>query len=629
MLLKNIVKIFLKDEVGLAFTTVLIITTLVGTGIGLYTMGKMAEPHTYTNRDEEIVAYSGEEFLEIAVPIVKEGVKIVADLPPGVDQIIDFEGTSSNDQSNEIQVTNPDVPGSGQVIKIRETNKETGKVEEVTVFSPDSTILKVAQESTLRRITESDSQQTGLWSDMIKAVAGTYDNWSQDLSKTSNDYWNEAQKILESIKTAADLEAAIKEDLKKQQQLASDELMEIRKRINLARRNVESYQNEINALEDLKKSGYILGVTARRDLENRQRWVADLQGLVTSLEVKEKELTTQVAASTSVTIEGNREIFIDLTGDTNELTHLFIASAKPDDAYRFEWQFGDGNTASANLKPGEKSSESHTYTGLIAGGTLKPVVNLYDDAGNLLGSDTITINIRGAEFALQIRAPQVIIDGGGVIDTNYTFEAVGTGGIPDTATFKWKIDGGETGSYDSTLTTSFNSVGDYTFECSASWSQRAADGSSYEERVAAEPIVVSINEALEDVEERHDEINICGEWKASRSGGAGTTITNVDISQLPVGASFDLRFNAMSIPDKFIVEYEGAVVFDSGWRGDQSYVESNPDKYPGGLSGSGAGTQTAMFEKNSDNIFKVTVEGPLPNTAWDFALMANCPPAGE
>ncbi len=628
----NKIKKFLKDETGLALTTILIITTLVGTGVGLYKMGKMAEPHTYTNRDKEIVAVSAEEFLKIAVPIVKEGVKIVADLPPGADILIDFETTTltNDDHTKEIEITNPDVPGSGPVVKIKDTNKDTGKVEEITVFSPDSAILKVAQESALTSSTAGDSQQPDLRSDMINAVANTYNNWSDDPGKATSDYWAEAQKILENIRinTAAEIEALVKEELKKQQQLASDELMEIRKRISMARRDIDSYQNEINALKDLESKGYILGVNARRDLENRQSWVANLQSLVASLEEKEKDLSAHVATFAAVTIEGNREIFIDLADDTNELTHLFTASASPNGEYRFEWQFGDGTSASANLKPGEKSSESHRYTGLIAGDTIKPVVNIYDSDGKLLASDTITINIRGDGFALRIRAPQVIIDGDGVIDTNYLFEAIGNG-IPDAATFIWEIDGAEAGTYGNMLNSSFNSVGDYTIECSASWMQQAADGSSYEERIAAEQIVVNIKEALEDIDIRYDEIDICGQWKASKSGGAGTTVTHVDISKLPVGASFDMKFDAFSVPDKFIVEYEGAVIFDSGWRGDQSYVETNPGLYPGGLSGSGAGTQAAMFNKNREDVFVVTVIGPESGTAWDYSIMASCPPAGE
>ncbi len=90
-----------------------------------------------------------------------------------------------------------------------------------------------------------------------------------------------------------------------------------------------------------------------------------------------------------------------------------------------------------------------------------------------------------------------------------------------------------------------------------------------------------------------------------------------------------MEFDAKYEPDKFIVEYEGTVIFDSGWRGAQSSYEKNPGLYPGGLSGPGKGTQANMFAKNRDDAFVVTVIGPASSTLWDFKLRANCPPAGE
>lgn len=521
MLLINKVNSFFKDETGEMITTTVITVALVG--ISLYYIGTLLAPSLYTERvkhgddrliQPELIARDPKELVKEVVETGKTAVDIIVPNVPGTSQY--FEGTSQEVKftdskgTTEVSATKSIVPGSGTPITILkkpqvfQDNQVNTKTEHLVILmlTPSSTILKVAQESPLRRITDSEVKKPDLRSDMINAVANTHKNWSSDSGKTVSDYWADSQKIIDNrnIKSAAAIETEVKRGLDKQKQLASDELMETRRMLNVMRRDIVEWQNEINAFKELEEKGYILGTEARRDLENRQRWVADVQGLVAKLEVKEKDLATQVAASTSVTIEGNREIFIDLTGDTQEFTHLFTASAKPDGAYRFEWQFGDGHTASDNLKPGEKSSEIHTYTGLIAGGTLKPVVNLYDDAGNLLGSDTITINIRGAEFALRINAPQVLIDGGGVIETNYTFEAVGT--IPDMAAYKWRINGLDVGDFDRTLTSSFNSVGDYTFECSASWNQKAADGSSYEERVAAEPIVVSIKEAREDVDIR-------------------------------------------------------------------------------------------------------------------------------
>ncbi len=86
-----------------------------------------------------------------------------------------------------------------------------------------------------------------------------------------------------------------------------------------------------------------------------------------------------------------------------------------------------------------------------------------------------------------------------------------------------------------------------------------------------------------------------------------------------------MRFNAYSIPDRFIVEYEGVEVYDSNWRDSQSRADQNPGLYPGGLSGSGAGSISEMFKKNNQDSFTVIVEGPESGTAWDYEIKANCP----
>ena len=62
-----------------------------------------------------------------------------------------------------------------------------------------------------------------------------------------------------------------------------------------------------------------------------------------------------------------------------------------------------------------------------------------------------------------------------------------------------------------------------------------------------------------------------------------------DVSQVPEGSVFDISFNAYSIPDKYVVEYEGSTVLDTGWRGSSSDYQRNPNLYPGGFPGRVAG----------------------------------------
>jgi hypothetical protein len=78
------------------------------------------------------------------------------------------------------------------------------------------------------------------------------------------------------------------------------------------------------------------------------------------------------------------------------------------------------------------------------------------------------------------------------------------------------------------------------------------------------------------------------------------------------------------MPDRFVVQYKGVTVFDSGWRGDGSYAQSKPSLYPGGISGPGKGTADNMFSKAGDNTIRVIVYGPEGGTAWNYKIRARC-----
>ena len=111
-------------------------------------------------------------------------------------------------------------------------------------------------------------------------------------------------------------------------------------------------------------------------------------------------------------------------------------------------------------------------------------------------------------------------------------------------------------------------------------------------------------------------LSACGIWQVATSGGVGATVINWDISTIPIGAKFDIKYNTFSIPDKIVVAYQGVNVWDSGWRGDPAY-EGMP-LYPGGIAGTGAGEKDNLFAKVSTNAFKVTVYGADPNTGWEY-----------
>lgn len=124
-------------------------------------------------------------------------------------------------------------------------------------------------------------------------------------------------------------------------------------------------------------------------------------------------------------------------------------------------------------------------------------------------------------------------------------------------------------------------------------------------------------------QERNVVLDICDVWKAAAAGGYGATVDNWDISAIPRGATFDIRFDAYDIPDKFIVEYPaGFIELDTGWRGDSTYADP---LYPGGIAGPGQGQVDDIFTKAAIDSFKVTVIGPDRGTWWDYSIRCRIP----
>jgi hypothetical protein len=115
-----------------------------------------------------------------------------------------------------------------------------------------------------------------------------------------------------------------------------------------------------------------------------------------------------------------------------------------------------------------------------------------------------------------------------------------------------------------------------------------------------------------------------GTWRAANSGGYGVTNDTWDISMLPDGVTFDIRFDAQTVPDKFLIEYVSQTYLDTGWRGASSY-QGKPS-YPGGIKGPGRGQVDNIFLKTpGNNTFQATVIGGEPGTAWGYDIRARIP----
>ncbi|MDF1524261.1 MAG: hypothetical protein P1P87_15775, partial [Trueperaceae bacterium] len=126
-----------------------------------------------------------------------------------------------------------------------------------------------------------------------------------------------------------------------------------------------------------------------------------------------------------------------------------------------------------------------------------------------------------------------------------------------------------------------------------------------------------------DVERRDQALDRCEVWSASNSGGVEGTVDVWDVAAIPFGATFDLRFDAHSVPDRFRVVHEGAIVYESGWRGDASYADEA--SYPGGIAGPGVGDALGLFERTGTASFTVIVIGVDPDTEWAYSVRCRMP----
>ncbi len=212
----------------------------------------------------------------------------------------------------------------------------------------------------------------------------------------------------------------------------------------------------------------------------------------------------------------------------------------------------------------------------------------------------------------------------GEVDTAYdfTFTAVSIPKSVSTVTFEWILgDGKTTGNRQVQVVNGSASVTvTHTYTAKNVYGLAALVKQSGGSVLAAKAIAVAIGANPE----REMELASCDGWRASKEGGYGVAIDNWDISAVPVGAVFDLRFDTIKIPDKIVVDYpDGVEVFDSGWRGAPAYDDS--PLYPGGLDGGGKGGDEGIFSKTDADTFKVTVFGPDPATKWSYEVRCSIP----
>ncbi len=281
---------------------------------------------------------------------------------------------------------------------------------------------------------------------------------------------------------------------------------------------------------------------------------------------------------------------------------------------RFEWDFGDGTTdAAVETVSGGRSQTviRHEYT--LPGTYILTAVLVRTDTGEQIADARAQVSV-GTRLTI---VPSFLA---GDMENEYPFtmEATGLPSGVGQVTFQWNFGDGSPEALGQQVATVQGGRAGFTvfhrFVREGSFGVYAVVQAGGDNLASGTAMVV-----IGEVPEREYDLTICNSWKAAGSGGSSGTIDTWDISDIPKGAVFDLRFDAYSIPDMFLADYpDGMQVVNTGWRGESSY-EGNP-RYPGGIAGPGSGSVNGLFTKGKNDTFTVRVIGGEPGTAWDYQV---------
>ena len=122
------------------------------------------------------------------------------------------------------------------------------------------------------------------------------------------------------------------------------------------------------------------------------------------------------------------------------------------------------------------------------------------------------------------------------------------------------------------------------------------------------------------------EQGVCGTQYTYSGGADFPTLLNINLGAGT--GTVTLNYNALNIPDKFEVWFDGVKVIDTGYRGLTFYQQSlNNALTDRGLPIEpivGIGSGSANFSKTTNTeVALVKVYAPLEDTSWDIRL--GCP----
>ncbi len=326
-----------------------------------------------------------------------------------------------------------------------------------------------------------------------------------------------------------------------------------------------------------------------------------------------------------------------------DLTFDFAATGIPAglSTVNFTWGIAgtDGGTANVTVADGEANHSAvltfdragsytlNAFVAEVAGDVLAvgtaSIVIVADDTGTDPDPDPGTDPEPGYNVSLTID-PSAINDG--VVREEYSFTMEATG-IPAEMTeviFAWYFKGQvrqyqrvtvADGAASHTVRRTFDAVDTYYLDVEVGRPLGGRDN-DYE---LLDTAFASIGIGV-DVPENEVELGSCEGWVGSQSGGHGVTVDRWDLTNVPVGASINFRYDTYTIPDNFVIEYDDEE-FRTGWVGDFWHAWFNPGLYPGGVVSGPEGERAGVFTKvEGQNELVVTVFGPDRNTAWNYSL---------
>jgi hypothetical protein len=284
---------------------------------------------------------------------------------------------------------------------------------------------------------------------------------------------------------------------------------------------------------------------------------------------------------------------------------------------RFEWGPGLGYTVSKSKRVRNGEASIIVQVSYNKPGAYFLSAKVYH-GDTLLALTTQKIQIIGTVLSI---TPSTIDNAVVNIPYSFTFKAEGIPSTVKNVFFTWSFGDGSLGTGMSTYVPVVNGKAQYT--ATHAYTSGGSFGIVADVRDASNNIILADDYASVTVggsiQVVYQALYNCAGWIQAQSGGQGIHVHVWDISAIPQGAVFDLKYEMYGYPDRLLLEYPvNYVALDTGWRGDSSYYGSSI--YPGGIKGDGTGTELELFERGVSEYMKVTVIGPSLNTGWEYQI---------